>query len=146
MNYVAVPPYEIGEHSYIGEFCHIAQHTRIGRYCSIANLCTIGAQPHAMDKFSTYPFDQPAPAPTTIGNDVWIGANSVILGGVTVGDGAVIGAGSVVTKNVPPYAIVYGNPARMARYRFDNGTINKLLFSKWWLLPIEEARAFRFPL
>lgn len=140
MNYVAVQPYEIGEHTYIGEFCHIAQHTRIGRYCSIANLCTIGAQPHSLTKFSTYPFEQEPPAPTTIGNDVWIGANTVILGGLIVGDGAVVGAGSVVTKNVQPYAIVAGNPARVLRFRFGFTRIRELKLSKWWEREPEELK------
>jgi len=67
-----------------------------------------------------------------IGNDVWVGAAALVLKGVTVGDGAVIGAGSVVTKDVPPYAIVTGNPAQIIRYRFDDATIKRLLSSTWW--------------
>lgn len=66
-----------------------------------------------------------------IGNDVWIGDNVVILKG-KIGDGAVIGAGAVVTRDVPPYAIVAGNPARVIKYRFDDETIRKLLKEKWW--------------
>lgn len=70
--------------------------------------------------------------PVVIGNDVWIGANVVILPGVTIGDGAVIAAGAIVTKDVPPYSIVGGNPAREIRKRFDDSTIEKLLQIKWW--------------
>ena len=69
-----------------------------------------------------------------IGNDVWIGANAMILGGITIGDGAIIGAGAVVTKDIPPYAIVGGIPARIIRYRFPNDVINALLSSQWWNL------------
>ena len=77
---------------------------------------------------------------TLIGSDVWIGSNSVILAGVTVGHGAVIGAGSVVTKNVPPYAIVFGNEAKVRRYRFDPDLIEDLLKTRWWELPAEAIR------
>ena len=76
----------------------------------------------------------------SIGNDVWIGMNSCILQGITIGDGVVIGAGSVVTKDVPPYAIVAGNPARILKYRFDSAMIEKLVSLKWWDLPIEVIR------
>ena len=70
----------------------------------------------------------------TIGNDVWVGANVVILPGCEkIGDGACIGAGSIVTKDVPPYAIVAGNPAKLIRYRFKDATINKIQETKWWL-------------
>jgi serine acetyltransferase len=67
-----------------------------------------------------------------IGNDVWLGADSVILSGVTIGDGAAIGARAVVTGNIPPYAIVAGNPARIVKNRFDDETISRLLKIKWW--------------
>lgn len=67
-----------------------------------------------------------------IGNDVWIGEGAIILSGVEIGDGAVIGAGTVVTKNVDPYAIVVGNPAKAIKYRFNNDIISQLLIIKWW--------------
>ena len=69
---------------------------------------------------------------TTIGKDVWTGANAVILKGVKIGDGAVVGAGSIVTKDIPSYAIVVGNPARILRYRFNAVDIELLLKVKWW--------------
>jgi len=73
-----------------------------------------------------------SPDPVNIGNDVWIGSAAILLSGISVGDGAVVGAGSVVTKDVPPYAIVAGNPAKLIRYRFDNETIKKIMEIKWW--------------
>jgi acetyltransferase-like isoleucine patch superfamily enzyme len=69
---------------------------------------------------------------TTIGNDVYIGANVFILDGVVIGDGAVVGAGAVVTRDVPPYAVAVGVPARVVKYRFDPETIQKLLQRQWW--------------
>jgi acetyltransferase-like isoleucine patch superfamily enzyme len=72
------------------------------------------------------------PAGITVGNDVWIGDGAMILPGVEIGDGAVVGAGAVVTKNVPPYAIVGGSPARLIRYRFSQDVIAKLLAIQWW--------------
>ena len=73
----------------------------------------------------------------TIGNDVWIGRNAIIMDGVTVGTGAIVGAAAVVTKDVPPYAIVAGVPARIIRYRFDEGTVKRLLANRWWDYPEE---------
>lgn len=135
-----VEPITMGEYSYISEWCHISQYTKIGRYCSIANLCTIGAQPHTILELTTYPVtDEYTPTETIIGNDVWIGSSSIILAGVTIGDGAVVGAGSVVTKSVPPYAIVVGNEAKLLRYRFSPEVIAELLASKWWEMSIEEV-------
>ena len=128
-------------YSYVGDHTHIAQNVAIGRYCSIANLCTIGAQQHVMTGLTTYPVSDGDTRRTKIGNDVWIGANTVVMSGVTIGTGAVIGAGSVVTRNVPPYAIAYGNPARVHRYRFDHYTIEALLESKWWEKSKNELRS-----
>ena len=69
---------------------------------------------------------------TTVGNDVWIGCNVVVLPGVTIGDGAVVAAGSIVTKDVPPYAIVAGSPARVLRYRWDEKTVERVAALRWW--------------
>ena len=118
---------------------------KIGAFCSIASGVNIylGGE-HRIDWVTTYPFSVLWKAakhikghPKTkgdviIGNDVWIGAGAVILSGVTIGDGAVIGTNAVVTKNVPPYAIVAGNPTRVVRKRFDEETIGHLLKIRWW--------------
>nr|WP_236609790.1 CatB-related O-acetyltransferase [Rickettsia gravesii] len=98
---------------------------------------------HPMDSFSTYPsfifenWNNYTPSPdkrrdTVIGNDVWFGTNSTILPGVNIGDGAIIGACSVVAKAVPPYSIVVGNPAKIVRYRFPDEIVEQLLEIKWW--------------
>lgn len=115
----------------------------IGSYCSIASNVLIIEYSHDINRVSTYYFcqnifngdvqdDLISKGPIRIGNDVWIGTNSVILGGVTVGDGAVIAAGSVVNKDVPPFAIVAGNPAKVVRYRFSKERISELLGLSWW--------------
>lgn len=120
----------------------------IGKFCSIANDVSIflGGN-HRIDWISTYPFTElpnhfpkaenvkghPATkGDVRIGNDVWIGFGAVIMSGVTIGDGAVIAAKSVVTKNVLPYEIVGGNPAKHLKYRFDENMIKELLSIKWW--------------
>ncbi len=117
----------------------------MGAFCSVASGVQIllGGE-HRPDWVTTYPFSvlwakgkHPPGHPVSkgdvvIGNDVWIGAEAMILSGVTIGDGAVIGARSVVTKDVPPYAIVGGNPARVIRMRFDETTIARLQNLKWW--------------
>ena len=118
---------------------------KIGSFCSINPSVTILlGEEHRVDWITTYPFSalfkefqhfsgHPATkGDVIIGNDVWIGMNVVILSGVKIGDGAVIGAGSVVVKDVPPYAIVAGNPAKLIRMRFDQETIDELLRIKWW--------------
>lgn len=124
---------------------------KIGNYCSIAGgtIILLGGE-HRHDWVTTYPFSALHPAafhipghPHTkgdvhIGNDVWIGINALILSGVTIGDGAVIGANAVVSKDVPPYAIVAGNPAKIVKYRFDRKTIQKLLKISWWYWPEAE--------
>lgn len=145
---VIVGPVTIGYQTYVGDFTHVAQNTSIGRYCSIGNLCTIGATHHPADWLSTHPFQflgmigsevKTLPwrwANTRIGNDVWMGANVVVRGGVCVGDGAILGSGAIVTKDVPPYAVMVGNPARVLRMRFPQRIVYDLCALKWWeLLP-----------
>lgn len=125
----------------------------IGKFVQIAHgvqIITSSAN-HQMDGFSTYPFTVfgepwslnyepklPNKGDTIIGNDVWFGHQSVVMPAVSIGDGAIIAARSVVTKNVPPYAIVAGNPAKIIRFRFDEQTISSLLDIKWWDWPIEK--------
>lgn len=134
----------MGRFSYVSEFSHVSQNTTIGSFCSIGNLCTIGAQKHPVKHLTTFPFEEILALTelkgTVIGSDVWVGCNSVILMGVTVGHGAVIGAGAVVTKDVPPYAIVAGVPAQVIKYRFEPEIIAGLLETHWWDLPAEEIK------
>ena len=126
----------------------------IGAYCSIAkNVQIFVGGNHRSDWISTFPFPaffseardivdyHTSKGDITIDNDVWIGENSIILSGVSIGDGAIVGTGSVVTKDVPPYAIVAGNPAKLIRYRFDQDTIAALLAIAWWNWPEEEVLA-----
>ena len=127
----------------------------IGKFCSIAPDVTffMGGN-HRPDWVSTYPFpvlksDWPKASGrtpvtkgnVTVGNDVWIGVEALIMSGVTIGDGAVIGARAVVAKDVPPYSIVVGNPAREVRKRFDEITIARLLEIQWWNWDEEKIRA-----
>lgn len=137
---------QMGRYSYMGKNNSVCN-ASIGSFCSIASYCAIGGGDHAMDSISTSPvfyegrntfgkhFSQihkELNKPVTIGNDVWIGENVFINSGITIGDGAVIGAHSVVTHDVPPYAIVAGAPAKVIRYRFSDDQIGKLLSIKWW--------------
>lgn len=143
----------IGDYTYIsgndaGGIVTGIHHTTIGKFCSLGNhIEIITESAHDYQKISQYPFltmnnsplfqsknSNPSIIikPVTIGNDVWIGSNVIILGGISIGDGAVIGAGSVVTKNVKPYTIVVGNPARTLKKRFTNSQIQKIQKTKWW--------------
>lgn len=133
-----------------GADCHI------GKFCSLAEDITImlGGN-HRTDWISTYPFGHinrvqlgywkadghPATrGDVVIGDDVWIGQNATIMSGVTIGSGAVVAACSVVTKDVPPYGIVGGNPAKFIRQRFDDETCALLLELRWWDLPEETVK------
>lgn len=145
---------EIGSCSYIGKRCSF-DNVKIGRYCSIANDVKLIIGNHPTKKFvSTHPafFSTHKQAGVTfvkkdlfeerkyaskdyyliVGNDVWIGAGVIILNGITIGDGAIIAAGAVVTKDVAPYSIVGGIPAKTLRMRFDDKQIDYLLNFKWW--------------
>lgn len=131
----------------------ISRDTTIGNFCSFGRRVVLGHGIHPINYLSTSPyfylkyfkyqrktmpmheeFLEEIP-PIHIGNDVWIGDGVFVKNGVTIGDGAIIGARSVVTKDIPPYAIAVGNPAKVIRYRFEEQTIKDLLELKWWDLP-----------
>ena len=157
----------VGDFTYIAdsEFeSHVTHHYGfigdkliIGKFCQIAagvEFVMNGAN-HQMNAVSTFPFytlegwdmkppaasDMPFKGDTVIGNDVWIGQNATILPGVHIGDGAIIGANSVVASDVEPYSIVVGNPVKLIRYRFDGELTSLLLKFKWWDKPVEEINA-----
>ncbi len=142
----------IGRYSYVGADSQLS-YANVGRFCSIGDKVSCALGVHPLDWASTHPAfyskkynlissevmfneysytDKNHNFMIDIGHDVWIGSNTVILGGVHIGHGAVIAAGAVVTKDVPPYAIVGGVPARVIRNRFDDDTIRKLLDLQWW--------------
>ena len=143
----------IGYASYVSDHSFI-KNAVIGRYTCIANEVMTVAGNHPLSFASVHPafysttqnlsyvkqnkfddfhyLDSQKRISVEIGNDVWIGARATILEGVTIGDGAVVAAGAIVTKDVPPYAIVGGVPAKIIEYRFDEETIKKLLELKWW--------------
>ena len=116
-------------------------HITIGRYCAIGYNLRIRVRNHytgyanVQSKFQNkynFPSLASIKGPVTIGNNVWIGDNIIILSGVTIGDGAVIGAGSIVTKDVPPFSIAVGNPAKVIKKRFSDNIIKQLLEIQWW--------------
>ena len=138
----------IGDYTYIETGCRISA-ADIGRFCSIAPYALVGLAEHPTGDFvSTHPmFYRRLPEfgydavhegshrelqETTVGHDVWIGVGACVKGGVSIGHGAVIGAGAVVTRDVPPFAVCGGVPARVLRYRFDEPTITWLLEVAWW--------------
>lgn len=139
-------------HSFCGYDCEIIN-CEVGSFCSIANNVTIGGSQHPIEWVSTSPVFREGrdsvrkkysehqfegSKKTIIGHDVWIGDKALIKQGITVGTGAVIGMGTVVTKNVEPYQVVAGCPARVIRKRFDDLTIEKLLNTEWWNFTDEE--------
>jgi virginiamycin A acetyltransferase len=154
------------ELSYFKEGCEIISYDarkadgtkpkiRLGKYCSVAKNVTFCLCNHLTDRVSTIPCFTRSLLPhgqgnkssfargdIRIGNDVWIGMNSIIMDGVTIGNGVVIAAGSVVTKNVPAYAIVGGNPAKIIKYRFSDDIITRLETLGFWSLSNDEIKRF----
>lgn len=147
-HFVKLTEVDLGDFTYIANGTKITK-TKIGKFCAIGPnvLCGLGKHP-SRNFISIHPifYSLAKQAQQTfvkkslfeeyqqinIGHDVWIGANAIILDGTKIGNGAIIGAGSVVTKDVPPYAIVAGNPARLIRFRFDTEQIQLIENSKWW--------------
>lgn len=139
--YTGFNEWSVAKHANIGAFCCIGQRVAINPYNHPTSwLSAHGFQfhPGGFDNIEEYrhlkkePFEAVPIKPVVIGNDVWMGHNVNVLAGVTVGDGAVLGAGCVVTKNVPPYAVMGGAPATVRRYRFPRHIIERLLRVKWW--------------
>lgn len=131
----------IGAYSYVCAESIIDESVSIGKYTSIARYSVISPRTHPTNWLSSHPFQygekHETVKPTFIGNDVWIGVRVTIMGGVKIGDGVIIGSGAVVTKDIPPYAIVVGVPAKVIKYRFSEDIIKQLLKLKWWDLDIE---------
>jgi acetyltransferase-like isoleucine patch superfamily enzyme len=151
------PDVKVGKYFSMGEDCYVAR-TTIGRFTAFGSRTAINAFSHPTNWLSIHEF-QYHPSPdaydwnpewrtiqklsreslfrySAIGSDVWTGLSVTVLGGVTIGDGAIVAAGSVVTKDVPPYAIVGGVPARVISYRFPEETIARLQAVQWWDLPL----------
>lgn len=167
-NIVTNPNIQVGDYTYYDDFedvrnfeknvryhfDFIGDKLHIGKFCAIASGVEfiMNGGNHLVESRSSYPFsifghgwehamegqNFPNKGDIIVGNDVWLGYRSVILAGVTIGDGAIVGAYSVVTKDVPPYSIVAGNPAKEIRRRFPEAEIERLLDLRWWDWPIEK--------
>ena len=147
---------KIGSYSYVNQDSIIVSGV-IGNFCSIGYRCQIGMFEHPVNHISTSPWIfkenksllglntfSEIHSPPIIGNDVWIGSNSIILQGVEIGDGSIIAAGSVVTKDVAPYSVVGGVPAKLIKYRFNEEEIEFLKNLKWFNLPESELNNYKY--
>lgn len=149
---------KLGRYSCVGRMCTI-QETKIGSFCALADYLTIGCDDHDYRMITTHPFwhdsswgiseditfskqyrQKEYEPPCEIGNDVWFGAGVIVCRNVRIGDGCVIGAGAVVTKDIPPYSVVVGTPGRVIKRRFPDGMIERLEQCKWWDLPLDAIR------
>lgn len=147
----------LGKNVYIGWDTRISQCESIGNFTSISNGVKIGLINHALDHISTSPyfyakrkgwveqdtFPEEGGSQVVIGHDVLISAGVIVLKGVKIGTGAVIGAGAIVTKDIPPYAIAVGSPARVVKFRFDEALVERLLRSEWWNLDDEKLKSLK---
>ncbi len=164
------PHVEVGDYSYYDDpdeperffekrvlyhFDFVGDRLVIGRFCAFATGTTFimnGAN-HALGGFSTYPFgifgqgwhggdpQSDLKGDTIVGNDVWTGWNTTIMPGVTIGDGAIVATRAVVTRDVPPFAVVAGNPAQVVKMRFDEKTVAALRDIAWWHWPVDRIAA-----
>ncbi|WP_174734333.1 CatB-related O-acetyltransferase [Mesobacillus harenae] len=145
----------VGDYSYINSNCNITN-TQIGTFTSISSNCVIGASQHPINYMSTSPriysennilgvpaFFESKPKKTIIGDDCWIGANVVIMDGVKVGNGSIIGAGAVVTKDIEEYSIAVGTPAKVIKKRFDEKSVEYLRKINWTQLPLKDIRKMK---
>jgi len=138
-----IGPYTmIGSRVSIGGFGHPKNWLSVAAFQWGQNITHWGVPEEALNRFRDY--EKPDYKKTNIGADCWVGNNAVILSGLFVGEGAIVGAGSVVTKDVPPYAIVVGNPAKEIGYRFEPEIIKELVEVSWWDLPLNELSKLDF--
>lgn len=151
-----VDPTRFQQDNVLYHFDFVGDRLDIGRYCALASGTTFimnGAN-HRMSGPSTFPFpifggawadhmdllsDLPVKGDTTVGHDVWFGYQSTIMPGVTIGHGAIVATKAVVTKDVPPFAIVGGNPAQVVGMRFDDDTVERMLAVAWWDWPVDKV-------
>ncbi|GAB3760838.1 CatB-related O-acetyltransferase [Spirosoma pomorum] len=171
-NVINHPQISVGDYTYYDDFDDVANFQKnvrylfdftgdrlqIGKFCMIASgveFIMNGAN-HLVNAVTSYPFaifggdwagamdgkSYPTKGDTIIGNDVWIGYRAAILPGITIGDGAIIGSYAIVTRDVPPYSIIGGNPAKVIRQRFDQATVDTLLALRWWDWPITKITRY----